>query len=161
MNEDFNQAYNNLLNIGYSFSDEYKISYLTPEKYSRASDYLSEIGRVKYMSTHDLTTLIKIFEIYKNNYYKVKRLQSKDPRRIAQKFISKKNIRNFIFKRDGYRCLLCNSVNKLQIDHIMPISKNGENKISNLQTLCGSCNSRKSDSFADYRNNKIDNYERN
>ena len=29
--------------------------------------------------------------------------------------------------------------------------KGGENKISNLQTLCKSCNSKKSDNYKDYR----------
>ena len=74
------------------------------------------------------------------------------PRYIAQKFIGKKNIREFIFKRDNYKCLKCGNVKNLQLDHIIPISKGGENKLMNLQTLCNSCNSKKRDNFKDYRN---------
>lgn len=48
----------------------------------------------------------------------------------------------------GNRCKNCNrseSVVKLTIDHIMPLSKGGSNFISNIQPLCGSCNSKKKD----------------
>ncbi len=154
MNNDFEKLYKKLLNVKYSFSDEYKLTYLTPDRYVRVSGYISEIRRCNYMDTADLHVLIDVFKIYMGNYYKVRRLQENEPRKIAQKFIGKKNVRTFIFKRDNYKCLLCSSSNRLQIDHIIPITKGGKNKISNLQTLCGSCNSRKSNNFADYRNNK-------
>jgi 5-methylcytosine-specific restriction endonuclease McrA len=87
-----------------------------------------------------------------SNYFKIKNLNSLEPRKIAQQFISRKKIRHFIFKRDGFKCLNCGSENKLQIDHILPIAKKGENKISNLQTLCIFCNSKKRDNYKDYRN---------
>ncbi len=49
-------------------------------------------------------------------------------------------------RRDGFSCLMCGSSAKdLQIDHVIPISHNGTNDISNLQLLCPSCNSRKKD----------------
>jgi len=73
------------------------------------------------------------------------------PRRDAQAFISKKKIRIWLFKRDRWRCLCCSSSKQLTVDHIVPVNKGGNNTLSNLQTLCRSCNSRKSDSFKDYR----------
>jgi len=73
------------------------------------------------------------------------------PRRDAQSFIGKKNIRLWLFKRDSWMCLCCGSSKRLQVDHIVPVAKGGENRLSNLQTLCRSCNARKSDSFIDYR----------
>ena len=55
-------------------------------------------------------------------------------------------IRFAIYKRDGYRCRKCGrKTNDLEIDHILPISKGGKTCIDNLQTLCRSCNSAKSD----------------
>ncbi len=54
-------------------------------------------------------------------------------------------LRQEIFKRDGYTCVNCGSTEKesLEIDHIMPISKGGKTEPGNLQTLCRNCNIRK------------------
>lgn len=54
------------------------------------------------------------------------------------------DLRNTIFERDGYCCSKCGAVSELEIDHIMPVSKGGGNEESNLQTLCKTCNRRKS-----------------
>lgn len=56
--------------------------------------------------------------------------------------------RDFILQRDNYRCVKCNSRLKLEIDHIVPISRGGDNDIDNLQTLCKTCNVRKSNKLA-------------
>jgi len=49
-------------------------------------------------------------------------------------------------KRYNYTCPMCGKKEpeiKLEIDHIVPISKGGTNYISNIQPLCRSCNARK------------------
>ena len=56
--------------------------------------------------------------------------------------ISKK-IRFEVFKRDGFRCQYCGKVPPnvtLEIDHINPKSKKGEDDINNLITACFDCN---------------------
>jgi hypothetical protein len=53
--------------------------------------------------------------------------------------------RRRIFKRDGYRCVKCQSRKRLTIDHVKPVSKGGNNKDYNLQTMCEKCNSEKAD----------------
>lgn len=37
-------------------------------------------------------------------------------------------------------CVYCGTNIKLHIDHIVPVSKGGENKESNIQILCSRCN---------------------
>lgn len=49
-----------------------------------------------------------------------------------------------IKKRDGFRCLNCDSNFDLQVDHIHPKGLGGNNCPKNLQTLCRSCNLRRS-----------------
>ena len=71
--------------------------------------------------------------------------------------IELKNIRNIslntrieIFERDNYTCQICGRNTKeddvkLEIDHIIPVSKGGSDDRDNLQTLCFECNRGKSD----------------
>jgi hypothetical protein len=66
---------------------------------------------------------------------------------------------NEVFSRDGFRCYLCGQQVArgrkksrrgkplATIDHIVPLSRGGTSKITNLKTACESCNTRK--------NNKI------
>lgn len=42
--------------------------------------------------------------------------------------------------RDGHKCLCCGETRRLEIDHIVARYFGGGNELSNLQTLCKSCN---------------------
>lgn len=56
--------------------------------------------------------------------------------------ISKK-IRFDVFKRDGFKCQYCGNhppIVVLEVDHIMPVSKDGTDEIDNLVTSCFDCN---------------------
>jgi len=83
--------------------------------------------------------------------YKVKNRWLKSKRQSRQKvikYIGKvENLESFkvkeIFERDNYTCLKCGKKEDLTIDHIIPLSKNGTNGNSNLQTLCMGCNQKK------------------
>jgi 5-methylcytosine-specific restriction endonuclease McrA len=48
-------------------------------------------------------------------------------------------------RRDGWRCVQCGAVGRLEVDHIQPVRTHPERAfdLSNLQTLCGRCHSRK------------------
>lgn len=48
-----------------------------------------------------------------------------------------------IWKRDNFTCQHCGSRKYLTIDHIIPECKGGKTTLSNLQTLCKKCNSKK------------------
>lgn len=51
-----------------------------------------------------------------------------------------KQVRKSVYRRDGYRCALCDSTRYIQIHHIVPRGKGGprENEM-NLITLCADC----------------------
>ncbi len=61
-----------------------------------------------------------------------------------------------VFQRDGNSCLKCGSTENLSIDHIVPLACGGDNAITNLQTLCTSCNSSKRNTTMDYRKAKLE-----
>jgi len=56
------------------------------------------------------------------------------------------SLRYEIMKRDNFKCCLCgespaNNINTvLEIDHIVAVTKGGDNCTSNLQTICKKCN---------------------
>jgi 5-methylcytosine-specific restriction endonuclease McrA len=53
--------------------------------------------------------------------------------------------------RYGNKCLCCDKTKPLTVDHVIPVSKGGTSYISNIQPLCGPCNSTKHDNVVDYR----------
>lgn len=48
-----------------------------------------------------------------------------------------------VFRRDGYRCVVCGCDEDLTADHIIAEVNGGKATIDNLQTLCRPCNSKK------------------
>ena len=47
--------------------------------------------------------------------------------------------RRAVYRRDGYRCALCDDVRGLQIHHAMPRSVGGSDDEMNLVSLCWRC----------------------
>ena len=45
-----------------------------------------------------------------------------------------------VFQKCGSKCMRCQRLDTLTIDHIIPTSKGGNNNIENLQVLCQRCN---------------------
>lgn len=72
---------------------------------------------------------------------------------ITRTKIKKRNgmsnaLRYEIMRRDNFHCVLCGATGKddvLQVDHIKPASKGGDENKDNLRTTCRKCNSGKSD----------------
>ena len=49
--------------------------------------------------------------------------------------------REYVLKRDGYRCVKCGSERSLHVHHKCPVSKVANHSVGNLVTLCASCHS--------------------
>ena len=59
-------------------------------------------------------------------------------------------VKKYVFERDNYHCQSCGQTGRkieLTIDHIIPLATGGSNDISNLQTLCRCCNTKKKHHF--------------
>jgi len=50
-----------------------------------------------------------------------------------------------IFERDLHECQYCGATKPLTVDHIIPVSRGGQNTWQNLTTCCFSCNNKKGD----------------
>ncbi len=56
------------------------------------------------------------------------------------------DLKNYVAYRDKYTCQKCKLLVDIsyEIDHIIPLHRNGSNKATNLMLLCSACHSRKS-----------------
>ena len=149
---DYETSWLNVQKPDYKFNDKYGLCYIVHDEMKKVEESLSVLRKGKYISSETYHVLRSVFMHLYRNWIRLKELDRQEPRRIAQKFIGSKKIRKFIFNRDNFMCLNCKSDTKLELDHIIPISAGGKNCLSNLQTLCKSCNSKKRDNFKDYRN---------
>jgi HNH endonuclease len=52
-------------------------------------------------------------------------------------------LRIAVQERDNYQCTICGSNSRLELDHIIPLSKGGATSLNNLRLLCHDCNVRK------------------
>lgn len=57
-------------------------------------------------------------------------------------------VRREVWRRDQGRCARCGCRERLEFDHIVPVSKGGGNTARNVELLCESCNRRKGSSVA-------------
>jgi 5-methylcytosine-specific restriction endonuclease McrA len=64
-------------------------------------------------------------------------------RKSADLVIAKESVRIEVFSRDSWKCVICHTKENLTIDHVIPVRAGGGNEITNLQSLCLSCNCKK------------------
>jgi 5-methylcytosine-specific restriction endonuclease McrA len=55
----------------------------------------------------------------------------------------RQRVRDEVWRRDQGRCVDCGSRERLEYDHIVPLSKGGSNTARNIELRCERCNRRK------------------
>ena len=55
------------------------------------------------------------------------------------------HVRHEVWRRDGGQCVDCGSRERLEFDHIVPLSRGGSNTARNIELRCENCNRAKSD----------------
>ena len=81
----------------------------------------------------------------RKEYYRIKSLERYAQKLKAEGMFTVKEWQELKCRHE-YRCVFCGKLEpeiKLTKDHIIPLTKGGSNWITNIQPLCGSCNSRK------------------
>lgn len=80
-------------------------------------------------------------------YFEKLKVKFDEPRVIESSYNRPRipeKIRIEVWRRDGGKCARCGSREKLEYDHIVPISKGGSNTARNIELLCEKCNRSKS-----------------
>ena len=97
---------------------------------------------------------------YREDYYKTPKgravILAAGHRRRSRKLAADGNFTSGewleLCEKCDYTCLRCRKKGlELTMDHVIPLSKGGSNWISNIQPLCGLCNSIKGTKSIDYR----------
>lgn len=90
--------------------------------------------RVKDYSLADIDELIQI---------SLKEEKRKDTMEYQRSLVTP-TLRYEVMRRDRFRCCICGRNVQdgvvLHVDHIKPVSKGGKTELSNLRTLCSTCN---------------------
>lgn len=94
-----------------------------------------------------LLVLEKVRKLRSQVDYLKFRQESSDDNLEYERMPIPEEVRNEVWRRDQAKCTRCNSVFKLEFDHIIPVSRGGSNTARNIQLLCEICNRQKSDSI--------------
>lgn len=103
--------------------------------------FVSEVNQWKYyaVSLGIMSFIIYCMILHYRNHT---RSHISVSEKIRSRYIPKQ-IKLFVWERDGGACVVCGSKFNLQFDHIIPFSKGGANSPENLQILCEHCNKSK------------------
>lgn len=109
--------------------------------------YVSPKGQNYYCKekTFQYEDLVELIGVIKNRQDYMKSAE-------YQRSIMNDSIRFDVLKRDNFCCKICGASAaedgvKLEVDHIVPVSKGGKTEMENLQTLCIRCNRGKRDKY--------------
>jgi hypothetical protein len=84
----------------------------------------------------DVTPGMFISPAYYGAWMRGEPMKAQGRTRIQQKH------REMIYRRDRYRCVHCESKERLTIGHIIPVIFGGANTPANYRTECSTCNSK-------------------
>lgn len=108
---------------------------------------LWEFSDREYGPTLDELKLL-LLDAADNDRRKFERLRRKFqdvPNEKPKRVTIPERVRIFVWRRDEGKCVECGSKERLEYDHIIPVSKGGSNTERNVQLLCEVCNRNKSD----------------
>ncbi len=114
-------------------------NWISPSLSSVLSNYVTWINRIVALSP-----ISEIFvEVSKFDSHKMKDKSVHGNLYRFGELYGVKDIRSYIFDKFKHRCVYCGSTSNLEIDHIIPKSRGGSDRIDNLVLACRKCNNEK------------------
>lgn len=114
-------------------------------------DYLNKVGFQRshwYIKARVLTEIEYLIDtlriLIEPEFIPLETEEQKDNGQSAQDRYVPSNVKIAVWRRDEGKCVKCTSQEKLEYDHIIPVSKGGSNTERNVQLLCEKCNRLKS-----------------
>lgn len=100
---------------------------------------------IPYSQEEEQLLIYECYDKERRKWEKLKRLYgtSTETKTYSRERIPEE-VRIEVWRRDGGKCAHCGSREKLEYDHIVPISKGGSNTVRNIELLCERCNREKS-----------------
>jgi len=100
----------------------------------------------------DEEMLLQIMDLEDEERRKFERLRNKFSKAEQEEKSGKRpaipeDVRIAVWRRDEGKCTKCGSRENLEYDHIIPISKGGNNTVRNIELLCEACNRSKRDNI--------------
>ena len=133
--------------------EKHRLTPLTQAAAVITKNYTSPQGRKDYFD-QIIAEEDKIIECIDEAYKRIYDAEIYESTRNRERELMTPSLRYSIMKRDNFRCVLCGATSedgaKLHVDHIIPVSKGGKTEISNLRTLCSTCNLGKSAKYDPY-----------
>lgn len=80
------------------------------------------------------------FERLKHKFSQAEKIEKQGNRETIPE-----EVRIAVWRRDSGKCSNCGSRENLEYDHIIPVSRGGNNTVRNIELLCEKCNRSKSD----------------
>ena len=123
-----------------SISDEDKTTYVAKELkklgYKRKHWYFNEVFLMEIAYMIDILTIV-----IEPEYIPLEEREA-DDEEMPDRYIASE-VKINVWRRDQGKCCMCGSREKLEYDHIIPVSKGGSNTERNVQLLCEKCNREK------------------
>jgi 5-methylcytosine-specific restriction endonuclease McrA len=114
------------------------------------------LARARSWKNANISNVLNYSKNYSKIHYQEKRVHNAKRRALIAGSSGNINLAEWenLKRFYDYKCLSCGKQEPeilLTYDHVIPLSKGGSHTISNIQPLCGSCNSRKNNGCTDYR----------
>ena len=101
-----------------------------------------ELQREPLSKEHISLLILELYDNERKQFERLKNMYSLSPNEqegYKRPSIPEKT-RIEVWRRDEGKCVKCGSNERLEYDHIIPISKGGSNTARNIQLLCEKCN---------------------
>ena len=110
-------------------------------------EYEVDWGTLKkiYTTEHISLMIMEDYDKERKRFERLKRkfeLSENEKAEISRPSIPER-VRIEVWRRDEGKCVKCGSRERLEYDHIIPVSKGGSNTARNIELLCEQCNRKK------------------